>query len=75
LAEAIEALFVYIDNDDRPLRRFARMQHLKEVEDADAKLVQQDGVSEAQGRKSEKQPEGEAPGKSKSLRQSCKPRH
>jgi hypothetical protein len=51
------------------------MQHLKEIEDPNAQLVQQDRVSEAQCRKAKEQPESESAGKSKSLRQSCKPRH
>ena len=38
LPELLQALFVDIDDDDRPLRCIARMQHLKEIENADAKL-------------------------------------
>jgi hypothetical protein len=51
------------------------MQDLKEVEDTDAKFLQQDRVGQPQPRESEKQQEGKPSGKSKSPRQSCKPGH
>jgi hypothetical protein len=51
------------------------VQHLEKVEDADAKLVQQDRIGEPQCRESEEQQESKSSGQTKSLRQSCKPRH
>ena len=51
------------------------VKNLKKVEDADTKLLQKDGIGEPQSRESEEEQEGEPPGKTKSLRQSCKPRH
>jgi hypothetical protein len=46
LTDAVQAFFVNIDDDDRPLRCVARVQHLKEIEDADAKLLHQDGIGQ-----------------------------
>ena len=75
LTDAVQALFVNIDNDDRPLRCIARMQHLKEIENADAELMQQDGVGQPKCRKPDEQQKSKPPGQTKSPRQSCKPLH
>src|SRR4029079_1328817 len=75
LTEAVQAFLVNVDDDNRPLRRLARMQDLKEVKDADTKLLQQDRIGKSQRHEPDEQQESEPPGQAKSPRQSCKTRH
>ncbi len=46
LADRPQALLVDIDDDDRPLRRIARMQHLEQIEDANPKLLDRQRIGD-----------------------------
>ena len=51
LADRLQALFIDIDDDDRPFRRIARMEHLEKIEDANAQLLERQRIGDAQAGK------------------------
>ena len=75
LADSLEAFFVDIDDNNRPFGRFARVQHLEKIENANAKLLNRQRIGEAQGGEGNEQYEGEATRQSEMSRPAQKPFH
>jgi hypothetical protein len=56
LAQRFEALLIDVDDDDRPLGRFARLNDLEDIECSDAKLFEGRGVGDTKAGKQQQQP-------------------
>ena len=72
LADGLETFFVDIDDHDRPLRCFARMQHLEQIEDADPKFLNRNRIGDPQRGERNQQYEGKTARQSETVAPSVK---
>src|SRR5262249_24001736 len=75
LSDSLETFFVDIDNDDRPFGRLAWRKHLKEVENADAQLLNRERIGNPQGCERDEQYERKAAREPKTSSSTRKPCH